>query len=100
LKTRTLQSMPLYFLGNPRATKLQDKDLLKEFAWYRSQANALAHFAEAMHRAFRKRLAGKKVVARKLPAPWHAQKIPAMWKEATGPSTRLRLCAETGLIWY
>jgi hypothetical protein len=92
--------MPLYFLGNPRATKLQDKDLLKEFAWYRSQANALAHFAEAMHRAFRKRLAGKKVVARKLPAPWHAQKIPAMWKEATGPSTRLRLCAETGLIWY
>jgi hypothetical protein len=32
---------PMYWLGNPRARKLRDKDLLTEFKWYRSSAAAL-----------------------------------------------------------
>ena len=41
-----LQLMPLFFLGNPRAAKLENKNLLQEFAWYRGHASALASFAE------------------------------------------------------
>jgi hypothetical protein len=46
--TDTLTLMPLYFLGNPRAANLQNKDLLKEFASYRERASVLASFAERL----------------------------------------------------
>ncbi|WP_426011468.1 hypothetical protein [Caulobacter sp. DWR2-3-1b2] len=42
---------PAYFLGNPRASKLSQKNLYKEFTWYAETAQALAHYADAMVKA-------------------------------------------------
>ena len=41
-----LRLVPLSFLGNPRAAKLDNKNLLEEYNWYRDQASTLAWFAE------------------------------------------------------
>lgn len=38
----------MWFTGNPRATRLRNKDLLKEFKWYRNYAQTLADFAYAV----------------------------------------------------
>jgi hypothetical protein len=44
-----IELLPMYLFGNPRATKLKNKDLLKEFRWYREHASTLADFAEKIH---------------------------------------------------
>jgi hypothetical protein len=49
---KTLDIMPNYFFGNPRATELKDKNLLREFWWYKDHLARLAQFAERLHYAF------------------------------------------------
>jgi hypothetical protein len=47
----TIQIMPNYFFGNPRATELKDKNLIEEFWWYKDHLARLAQFAELLHYA-------------------------------------------------
>jgi hypothetical protein len=44
----SVEIMPLYFFGNPRATALKGKSLLEEFRWYRSHLEKLADYAESL----------------------------------------------------
>ncbi|MDP3175252.1 MAG: hypothetical protein Q8M88_12545 [Phenylobacterium sp.] len=39
---------PSFYYGNPRATRLRGKDLIKELEWYAAMAQAYCRFAEAM----------------------------------------------------
>jgi hypothetical protein len=41
--------------GNPRASKLKDKDLLAEFSWHGAAADTLGSFAEKVYRSLRDR---------------------------------------------
>lgn len=50
--TRTIEIMPNYFFGNPRATQLANKHLVEEFWWYKDHLGRLAEFAERLHYAF------------------------------------------------
>ncbi|WP_426029563.1 hypothetical protein [Caulobacter sp. DWP3-1-3b2] len=46
--SQAIEVGPAYFLGNPRASKLSQKNLHKEFTWYAETARALALYADAM----------------------------------------------------
>lgn len=41
-----LEVTPVYFYGNPRALKLQGKNLLEEFSWCEASADVLAIYAK------------------------------------------------------
>jgi hypothetical protein len=43
---------PLDFLGNERARKLANRELLTEFQWYRRSGSVLAKYANVLHYAF------------------------------------------------
>ena len=43
---------PLDFLGNKRAGKLANRELLTEFQWYRRSGSVLAKYANVLHYAF------------------------------------------------
>lgn len=45
ISKRGFEISPAYFFGNPRARRLQDKDILKEFVWYELTAETLTRFA-------------------------------------------------------
>ncbi len=45
----SMEIMPHYFFGNPRATELRDKSLLGEFKWYRDHLSLLAGHAEDLN---------------------------------------------------
>ena len=47
----SIQILPMYFFGNPRAAQLRDKHLLKEFQWYRDHLSKFADFAGILHYA-------------------------------------------------
>lgn len=42
---KTIEVMPAYFLGNPRALKLKNKNILEELRWYRESAETLREYA-------------------------------------------------------
>jgi hypothetical protein len=44
----SVEIMPLYFFGNPRATSLKGRSLLEEFRWYRNHFEKLADYAESL----------------------------------------------------
>jgi hypothetical protein len=42
---KTIEVVPAYFLGNPRAIKLKNKNILEELRWYRESAETLRQYA-------------------------------------------------------
>ncbi len=42
---KTIEVVPSYFLGNPRALKLNNKNILEELRWYRESAETLRQYA-------------------------------------------------------
>jgi hypothetical protein len=53
IKTGQLEIVPFSFYGNPRAKKLQGKQILNEFGWYEKSADTLRHFAISIAYCFR-----------------------------------------------
>jgi hypothetical protein len=51
LSANTIEIIPSYFFGNPRATELRDKNLVEEFRWYKDHLARLAAFSENLHYA-------------------------------------------------
>ena len=47
----SIDILPMYFFGNPRAAELKGKSLLEEYLWYRDHLSKLAGFAEILHYA-------------------------------------------------
>jgi hypothetical protein len=42
---KTIEILPYYFFGNPRALKLKDKNILDQVGWYRATAETLRGYA-------------------------------------------------------
>jgi hypothetical protein len=42
---KTIEVIPAYFLGDPRAIKLKNKNVLEELRWYRQSAETLRQYA-------------------------------------------------------
>lgn len=49
-----IEIVPSSFFGNPRARKLQGKQILNEFAWYEERADVLRNFAVALGSCLRR----------------------------------------------